>query len=337
MLEDRVGDAQVAFGVLEIDRVDLVRHGGRADLAGHGLLLEVAEGDVAPHVAVEIDEDGVEARDGVEQLGDVVVRLDLGGIGVPGQAQVLLDEFAGVGFPVHVRIGGQVGVVVAHGTVDLAEQRHGGHLGNLALQAIDDVGHFLAQGGGRCRLAVGARQHRHVGELNRQFADRLGGLAHQRQQHAVTALAQHQRVGQVVDVLAGAGEVDEFVDGSQLRQLLGLLLEQVFHGLHVVVGGALEFLDALGVLQLEVLGQAVQQRIGFGGEGRHFRNAGMLGQALQPAHFYQDAVLDQAELAEDRAQSVCLAGVTAIDGGNRGERGELHGVISAIGQKKQGA
>src|SRR5690606_2226116 len=108
VLEDGVGDAQVAFGVLEVDRVDLVRHGGGADLAGHGLLLEVAEGDVAPHVAVEVDQDGVEAGDGVEQLGDVVVRLDLGGVGVPGQAQILLDEFAGVGFPVHLRIGGQV-------------------------------------------------------------------------------------------------------------------------------------------------------------------------------------------------------------------------------------
>jgi hypothetical protein len=60
-------------------------------------------------------------------------------------------------------------------------------------------------------------------------------------------------VGQVVDVLAGAGEVDELADLGQLRQLGGLLLEQVFDGLDVVVGGALDLLDALGVLQLEVL------------------------------------------------------------------------------------
>src|SRR5690606_38444489 len=35
--------------------------------------------------------------------------------------------------------------------------------------------------------------------------------------------------------------------------------------------------------------------------------------------------------------SLGLAGVTAIDGGNRGERGELHGVISAIGGEKNRA
>lgn len=82
VLEQRVGDAEVALGVLEVDRVDLVRHGRGADLAGHGLLLEIAEGDVAPDVAVEVDEDGVEAGDRIEQLGDVVVRLDLSGVGL---------------------------------------------------------------------------------------------------------------------------------------------------------------------------------------------------------------------------------------------------------------
>ena len=33
--QQRVGEAEVAFGVLEVDRVDLVRHRRRADLAGH--------------------------------------------------------------------------------------------------------------------------------------------------------------------------------------------------------------------------------------------------------------------------------------------------------------
>src|SRR5690606_7385586 len=56
VLQDGVGYPQVAFGVLEVDRVDLVRHGRGADFAGNGLLLEVAERDVAPDVAVEIDE-----------------------------------------------------------------------------------------------------------------------------------------------------------------------------------------------------------------------------------------------------------------------------------------
>lgn len=121
----------------------------------------------------------------------------------------------------------------------------------------------------------------------------VGDLAHQWQQHVVTAGAQHQRVGQVVDVFAGAGEVDELADLGQLRQLGSLLLEEVFDRLDVVVGGALDFLDALGVLKFEIGGQVVQQGIGFGGERRHFADLRVGGQALQPAHFDQGAETDQ--------------------------------------------
>src|SRR3546814_11399853 len=40
VFEQRVGDAEVALGVLEVDRIDLVRHGRAADLAGLDRLLE---------------------------------------------------------------------------------------------------------------------------------------------------------------------------------------------------------------------------------------------------------------------------------------------------------
>ncbi|MCY1418259.1 hypothetical protein D9M71_338130 [compost metagenome] len=182
---------------------------------------------------------------------------------------------------------------------------------------------------------MGARQHRYVGEFHRQFTDGVGDLAHQRQQYAVTAFAQHQGVGQVVDVFGGAGEVDELADLGQLRQLRGLFLEQVFHGLDVVVGGALDFLDALGMLQLEVFGQLVQQGIGFGGEGRDFRDAGMGCEALQPAYLYQDAETDEAVFAEDRTQGAGFAAIAAVNGGNRGKGGKLHGAFSWLkGQRK---
>ena len=75
--QQRVGEPEVALGVLEVDRVDLVRHRRRADLALLHPLPEVAERDVAPDVAVEVDQDGVGAGDRVEELGHVVVRLDL--------------------------------------------------------------------------------------------------------------------------------------------------------------------------------------------------------------------------------------------------------------------
>src|SRR5690606_40532508 len=66
-------------------------HGGGAYFAFNGFLLEVAEGDIAPNIPVQVNQDGVEATDGIEQLGDVVVGLDLGGVGVPAQAQAFYE------------------------------------------------------------------------------------------------------------------------------------------------------------------------------------------------------------------------------------------------------
>ena len=162
MFEQRVGDAEVAFGILEVDRVDLVRHGRTADFAGLDRLLEVAERDVAPDVAAQVDADGVDAALRVAEFGDAVVRLDLGGVGLPVQAQ-RLHEAPRERRPVDVRIGGDVRVVVADRAVDLARHRQRGQHVALALQAGDDVGQFLADGGRRGGLAVRARQHRQRG------------------------------------------------------------------------------------------------------------------------------------------------------------------------------
>ena len=192
------------------------------------------------------------------------MRLDLRGVGVELQAQVTFDELLGVGFPIDIWVGRQVRVVVADGTVDFTQQRHCCDLSDLPLQAVDYVGQLLAQSGRRSRLAVGAREHRHGSELDGQLADSFGRLAHQRQQYAVTAFTQHQGVGQVVDVFTGAGEVDELADFIQFWQLGCLFLEQVLHGFYVVVGGALDFFHALGVGQLEVFCQGVEQGVGFG-------------------------------------------------------------------------
>ena len=54
-----------------------------------GSLLEVAQRDVLPEIAVGIDQDGVDARDGVEQFGHRVVRLDLDGVGIELEAEAI--------------------------------------------------------------------------------------------------------------------------------------------------------------------------------------------------------------------------------------------------------
>ena len=144
-------------------------------------------------------------------------------------------------------------------------------------------------------------------------------------------------IGVVLIALAFAGKVDEFADIGQFRQLGSLLLEQVLNGFDVVVGGALDLFDAFGVLQREVFGQFVQNGVGFSGEGRDFRDGSMCSQTLEPANFNQDASTDQAVLAENWAQGLGFAGVAAVNGGNRREGRELHGVFSDSRATKWGA
>src|SRR3546814_4556725 len=124
------------------------RHGRAAHFAGLDRLVEVSQRDVAPDVAAQVDADGVDAPLHVADLGHAVVRLDLGGVGIEVQVQ-RLDEAPRERGPVHVRVGRDVGVVVAHGAVDLAAERYRGQTLALALKARDDVGDFLADGGGR--------------------------------------------------------------------------------------------------------------------------------------------------------------------------------------------
>lgn len=61
-------------------------HGGGANFASLGALCEVVKGDVAPDVACKVNAYGVDAGDGIEQFGHVVVGFNLDGVGVEGEA-----------------------------------------------------------------------------------------------------------------------------------------------------------------------------------------------------------------------------------------------------------
>mmetsp|Transcript_7277 Transcript_7277/g.17738 ORF Transcript_7277/g.17738 Transcript_7277/m.17738 type:complete len:294 (+) Transcript_7277:491-1372(+) len=250
--EDRVRDPEVPLGVLEVDRVDLVRHRGGADLAFHRPLPEVPEGDVPPHVAVKVDEDRVEPPQRVEELGDEVVALDLGHVGVPDQAQVLPDELPGDGPPVDVGVGAQVGVVVADGAGELPADPDLAELLALHSEPVDEVRDLLTHRRRRGWLPVGPAEHRDAGVAMRHRPHVPDQGVHPRKDHLVPGLAEHERVGEVVDVLAGAGEVQELGDGPQLLAVLDPLLQEVFDGLHVVLGHALDLLHALAVREAEL-------------------------------------------------------------------------------------
>ena len=139
VMQQRIGDAEVAFRIFEIDGVDLVRHGRGTDFARHGALAQVAEGNVAPAVTREIDENGVDGGKRVAVLAYPVVRFDLRGVLVQDQA-LRLDESAADRGPVDLRQRRDMRVVVADGAIPLREDFHLVETGTRAAQARHHVG-----------------------------------------------------------------------------------------------------------------------------------------------------------------------------------------------------
>jgi hypothetical protein len=103
------------------------------------------------------------------------------------------------------------------------------------------------------------------------------------QQHLVARALELQRVAGVVDVLAGAGEVDELAGRAQFGPRLELGLDPVLDRLDVVVGGLLDLLDRQRVGLGEVLHQPEQVGARAGRERLEFGEAGV-GQGDEPAH-----------------------------------------------------
>ena len=192
--------------------------------------------------------------------------------------------------------------VVSDGAVGFSEQLDVRELGALPGEARGDVGDLLAEGGGRRRLSMGPRQHRAVCVLVGQRAQRGNQLVHAGKEEALSGLAQHQRVAEVVDVLGGAGEVYELRDGRELVPVGELRFEEVLHRLDVVVGGRLDLLDAAGVGLVEVVDEPLEIPVGLARERGHLADARMVGQGREPAHLDEHAQAHQSELTEDRVE-----------------------------------
>ena len=182
--EQAARDLEVGLGVLEADRVDLVRHRRRAGRAGDGDLREVAERDVRPHVGGEIVQDAAGVPHAVVELDLPVVRLDLGRQRVEADAQPL-DERARERRPVDVGVGGEVRRPGAGRARELGQVLGCRHLRRDALEAPDEHGELLAHGRRRGRLAVRAGEHRGIAMLLGQRAQRRRSRARSFGSHTV--------------------------------------------------------------------------------------------------------------------------------------------------------
>ena len=68
MVKNSIAQAEVSFGIFKVNRIDFMRHRRRAYFAGNGFLFEVAEGDIEPHIAVEVEQNIVEAGEGMSSM-----------------------------------------------------------------------------------------------------------------------------------------------------------------------------------------------------------------------------------------------------------------------------
>ena len=171
---------------------------GGARLSRNDLLLEVAFGDVAPHVTAEVEQNGVAPADGVEELGDAVVRLDLRHVLVPLEAE-RGDELLRKGRPVRVRAGHQVRLVRARGAGDLAEQRRVTHLRHAGSR-VEGQGMRQDVGQG---IGEGMRQGTRRGVRGVQGAQRAGRVWAARRLHLLSQPVDH--VGELFAHRRGRG------------------------------------------------------------------------------------------------------------------------------------
>jgi hypothetical protein len=123
----------------------------------------------------------------------------------------------------------------------------------------------------------------------------------------VTCTAHHQRVGEIVDVLGRAGEVDELGRALELAVAAYFLLEPVLDRLHVVIGCGLDRLHAQGVGFIEALREPGERGPGVIAEGTDALDECIGSELQQPADLDADPITHQAVLAEIAAQRVQLA------------------------------
>ena len=121
-------------------------------------MLEVADGDVRPNVAVKINQDRVQTNEILEEFSHIVMGLNLGGHGVPIELQGFNESPANA-LPVKIRVSNGVCIEVAHRTIHLPQDWLFAHLLELSVESGNDVHQLFANGGRGCWLTMGSSHH----------------------------------------------------------------------------------------------------------------------------------------------------------------------------------
>ena len=210
--------------------------------------------------------------------------------------------------------GGHRGVVRGIGagrTIDLAEELGRLHMLDLALQAIGEHAHLLAQGGRGCGLTVGAREHGNLAALLGQVQQNLNQLLGCGDPHVLHGILDAQGVGEVVDVFGGAAEVNQRHQVVQ-AQALQTATDVVLDGLHVVYGHGLNLGQLGHGFGVEIGHDGAQALLLLLAQRGQARQHLVLAQVDEPLDLDVDAVAVQGGLGEVVRQGCgdgCVASV----------------------------
>ena len=112
--------------------------------------------------------------------------------------------------------------------------------------------------------------------------------------------------------------MDELLVGVQAADGIELLLDEILHGLDVVVGDGLDLLDARRILLGEVAPNGAQT-LSLHREALELRQ-GQLAERNEILYLHTHTIANEGKLGEIRRKGFCLAAIATVYGRYRGQR-----------------
>jgi len=334
----------------------IVRFSGIPTTGGYATFADAVAGAAANNVWVSIDQtipsitDGTSALVVLGETTQIITEKSLGaggvyqinytwfdGTGAGIQPEVTWVENSGIAqsnidnqsqflgyklvakcFPVILRIGHMVGVVITRGPPKLGRYRTSLQHSQLAFQAIDKHVDFLAQARRRGRLSVCLGQHRDVCPFF-GISTQLGYQFFQlRIIHLLQGLFYRQRDRRIVNILRSKAKVNELLVVIHPAKGVKLFFQEIFHSLHIVVGHAFNVFDALRICFRKItvnVSQGLKDSLVYTSQLRQRQFA----QSDKVLHFHLYAIFHQCKFREIGSQGIRLAPVSTVNGRDCGK------------------
>ena len=181
----------------------------------------------------------------------------------------------------------------------------------MLFKAIGKHANFFTQACRRSWLSVRLGQHGNIFPSFSIIVQLIDEFLHEGNVDFMQGILEHQGERGIVNILRGEAEVNKFLVGLKVAQTIQLLLDIVLHGFYVVVGYALDFLDAGCALFIKSLVDSPQLRKQGIVEIRQLRQR-ELAQRYEILDLHFDAVFHQSVLGKVGCQRTGLVAIATV-------------------------